>query len=746
MRARRLTPTALVTLGVLAGALLFSSAPALAAGPSIVSESAPSPKAEEARLEALVNPHNETTECHFQYGTEPSLATHTTVPCESESISGEEQGVGVNVSGLAQNTIYHYRVVLKSVGGTADGTPEPFTTALRPEKPVTLTQELVTGTTATLKGELNPGVTAKDGYYFAYDNNGTCEPAFTTTPGVETTETKRAVSTPVTGLEGSTEYKFCVVATNSVGEATPGLPLTFKTLAEKPKVESEGSSSPPPTPFDATLEGQVNPENQKTTYYLEYATPEAKLGTEEAKTLAFGGVGSGVSSNQPVGPVDLGGGLTPNTTYYYRVVAKNPTGEVKGTVESFKTLPAEKPSVTGERLVGAGLGTDTIEAQLNPDYQGVSSCEVQYVLKTTYEATGFATGVTGAGCTPERAVECGIGEVCHEFGMIGSPEPFTATLGGLEEGKAYEYRIFASNAIGTFYGAPQALLRMSPHITGASEVSEVTQHAALIKPSTIDPEIEAPLEATYYILYGTGEPGEQRTARTTVGSGLAPNAVAPVQLYGLQPGTTYHYAVVAYNGNATTTGSQQTFTTAAADPLTPPVVGSQSARFVNENSAVIEGEVNPGGGETTYAVQYGTSTAYGSSGAGPTTLAPNTTAQGTITALTGLAPGTTYHYRIVVSNGAGTGYGPDATFPTTGAARIAAFTSFTIPTVPLIATTPAVFPAEGPVAAGTTPKALTRAQKLARALKACGKQAKGKRAGCKKQAHAKYGPAKRKKK
>ena len=60
-----------------------------------------------------------------------------------------------------------------------------------------------------------------------------------------------------------------------------------------------------------------------------------------------------------------------------------------------------------------------------------------------------------------------------------------------------------------------------------------------------------------------------------------------------------------------------------------------------------------------------------------------------------------------------------------------------------------MFPTEGPVAAGTGGRglnSLTRAQKLAKALKACRKQAKGKRAGCKKQAHAKYGPVKRKKK
>jgi hypothetical protein len=43
-------------------------------------------------------------------------------------------------------------------------------------------------------------------------------------------------------------------------------------------------------------------------------------------------------------------------------------------------------------------------------------------------------------------------------------------------------------------------------------------------------------------------------------------------------------------------------------------------------------------------------------------------------------------------------------------------------------------------------KALTRPQKLAKALKACKKKAKGKRAGCERQARKQYGPVKKTKK
>lgn len=619
MRARRLTPTVLITLGVLA----FGVTPAVAAeAPSIISEHV-SPRAEEVRLEALVNPHNETTECHFQYG--PFSVSENTVECEQgNALGGEEQGVSLNISGLSQNTPYQYRVVLTSAGGTAEGATEPFTTALRPEAPETLAPELVTGTTATFTGVLNPHVTAKNGYYFSYDNNGTCEPAFTTPPGVETTATKRPVSTPVSGLEGSTEYMVCLVATNEVGETTSGSPVTFKTLAEKPVIEPGSEKAGGVGPRSTTFEANVNPENQETTVVFEYATE---------KSVLLEGKGTKVPAGASIAPAggyqyvnELVEGLAPATTYYLRVTATNATGTTHST-----------PPVTFTTLV------------------------VPLVEETLPEAT------------------------------------------------------------------------------------EIGQHTALIANITVNPQFEAPVEPgeepSYYIAYGETEAYGQALPAPThekAGYGLTGHTVPAVALYNLKPATTYHYAILAHNPNGTQISADHQFTTQAAPPFTtPPAIGTSSAQFSSENSTVIEGEVNTEGLQTSYEVQYGISTAYGASAPGPTTLAPSTSNQGTITALTGLSPGTTYHYRIVASNHAGTTYGPDATFTTTGAARTGTFTSFTLPAVPLIAATQGVFPTETPNTK-STPKALTNKQKLKNALKACRKKRKAKRSICEKAARKSF--------
>ena len=71
---------------------------------------------------------------------------------------------------------------------------------------------------------------------------------------------------------------------------------------------------------------------------------------------------------------------------------------------------------------------------------------------------------------------------------------------------------------------------------------------------------------TYRFAYGktTGYGG--LTPPVSAGSGTAAVAAA-ASLAGLEPGTTYHYRVVASNGDGTTPGADSTFTTAALPPV-----------------------------------------------------------------------------------------------------------------------------------------------------------------------------------
>ena len=104
----------------------------------------------------------------------------------------------------------------------------------------------------------------------------------------------------------------------------------------------------------------------------------------------------------------------------------------------------------------------------------------------------------------------------------------------------------------------------------------------------------------------------------------------------------------------------------AAAATTAPSATTGSASAQTNTTATVSGTVNPNGTQTTYVFQYGVTTQYGRQ----TVAQPagnGTTAASVSQSLTGLTPGTTYHYRLVATNSGGqTAAGQDATFTTTG--------------------------------------------------------------------------------
>jgi hypothetical protein len=94
-----------------------------------------------------------------------------------------------------------------------------------------------------------------------------------------------------------------------------------------------------------------------------------------------------------------------------------------------------------------------------------------------------------------------------------------------------------------------------------------------------------------------------------------------------------------------------------------PIVSTGGSSNISFSSALLYGHVDPNGQATGYVFQYGPTAAYGQQ----TPLAPagNGTIEIKLTqTVTGLAANTTYHYRIVAVNPAGTTNGRDRTFKT----------------------------------------------------------------------------------
>ncbi|HVF79829.1 MAG TPA: hypothetical protein VNA28_16145 [Solirubrobacteraceae bacterium] len=102
---------------------------------------------------------------------------------------------------------------------------------------------------------------------------------------------------------------------------------------------------------------------------------------------------------------------------------------------------------------------------------------------------------------------------------------------------------------------------------------------------------------------------------------------------------------------------------AQAQTSAKPTVTTSGATKLAPTTATLLGRVTPNRAETTYLFQYGTTPLYGATT--PVGNAGNgTSAVPVITDLTGLAPATTYHFRLVAHNRNGTVNGADKVFRT----------------------------------------------------------------------------------
>jgi hypothetical protein len=152
------------------------------------------------------------------------------------------------------------------------------------------------------------------------------------------------------------------------------------------------------------------------------------------------------------------------------------------------------------------------------------------------------------------------------------------------------------------------------------------------------------------------------TLVTAVQSPVTGSSVTPINIgvTGLQPNTLYHFRAVGTNLGGTVNGADLTFTTLAE----PPVVVTNVATNIQPASAQLNGTVTARNSATTVTFEYGLTTSYGSNiTATPATVNGNT-ATPVSANISGLTANTTYHFRCVGVNAAGTTNGADQSFLT----------------------------------------------------------------------------------
>jgi sugar lactone lactonase YvrE len=118
-----------------------------------------------------------------------------------------------------------------------------------------------------------------------------------------------------------------------------------------------------------------------------------------------------------------------------------------------------------------------------------------------------------------------------------------------------------------------------------------------------------------------------------------------------------------------TAGAETTSSTVNFDsPLLAPGVTTGTAGSVTDSEAELTGTIDTMGAQATYHFEYGLTTNYGSRVpvAVEAPAGKNRTPRTVTKAITGLQPGTTYHYRLVAQNSAGDNADADRTFTTAG--------------------------------------------------------------------------------
>ena len=326
-------------------------------------------------------------------------------------------------------------------GPTGWGTPDgPLSL------PVAVTEAATVASTskATLRGSVRPGGFATK-YRFEYGETagyGTTVPVSEKSVGSGSTYVE--ASEAIEGLKGQRTYHYRIVATNSQGTFY-GVDRVFGTT---PAAVTTAAASEVGI-YQATLNGTVNPEGSRTTYYLEYG-PTTSYGSHQP--LSAKEVGSGTKAVAVSATIKA---LEGGATYHYRVVGKNTAGTSFGADKTLTTLPPEwrsqqlpQPAESAEEREAYGVSCTSPDACI-----AVGS---QWRLGKYHTLVTFATAWDGTA-----------------WSVMSTPNP-----PGLEEGYKKNryatldgiscYSAIYCIAVGHYRGASESLAPLSLRWNGSS--------------------------------------------------------------------------------------------------------------------------------------------------------------------------------------------------------------------------------------------------------------------------------------
>ena len=389
----------------------------------------------------------------------------------------------------------------------------------------------------------------------------------------------------------------------------------------------------------ATLNTIINPNSASTTAWFEYGTNYNSL----AYTVGNQNLGAGsIALNMPLTLSNL----SPNTTYYFRSVAQNSQGTVSGNVLLFTTLNQTSifaPLVATNSATNISVNSAIFNAQVNPN-NGSTTAWFEYGTSST--SLVYSTGTQSLGA---NSIYSNV----------------STSAFNLSPNTTYYFRSVAQNSQGTSYGnilsfvTSISVLTLAPSITTYSATSIGSGSASLN--SAVNPNN---VSTTTWFEYGTSSSSLIYTTSTqSAGSG---NSLISI-IFGvsnLSANTTYYFRAVASNSYGTTYGGTLSFSTSGTQTnSSAPSVTTNAATVITKNTANLNGTINPNGSSADVWFEYGTS----SSNLSNSTTSQNINGSAYVPVtigISGLSSNTTYYFRPVAKNYAGTTYGAVNNFVT----------------------------------------------------------------------------------
>jgi lysophospholipase L1-like esterase len=408
-------------------------------------------------------------------------------------------------------------------GGGGSSAPPPAPSA------TTNAANPVLSTTATLNGSVNPNGLATTAW-FEYGTDALLAGVVTKTgdQSIGSGNTPVSIAQPISGLIPGNTYYYQVAARNSAGTSR-GAIGSFTAVLLPPTVST--SAADPISNDNAVLNGDVNPNGLPTNAWFEWGT-DPILNTFTTTLPQPLGSGSTIIALD-----NTLSGLTPGTTYYFRVVAQNSAGPPsRGTIENFKA--SQIPSTTTNAATLVLSTTATLNGSVNPNG-----------LQTNYWFLwGTDPNLTNPALTNETL------PVVMPAGTF-TTQAVSAVLPSLNAGTTYYFRVVASNVDGEQQG------KILNFTTSVSPPPTVITNAASLNPATTSAVLNGNVNPNGYATNAWFEWGTSPTLATfsttsnqPLGSGTTSLAVNAT-ISGLTPYRTYYYRVAASNSGGTQKGA-----------------------------------------------------------------------------------------------------------------------------------------------------------------------------------------------